>query len=112
MGDEQLRRAGQLGDAHEQHEGVVAARRQGRDVLVTGHDGEAAGNAAVGDGDARSRGHADRARHAGHDLDRYAVCLAGLALLATAPQHVGVTSLEAHDAEAALGLLDEDVVDP
>jgi hypothetical protein len=64
VGDEQLGRPGQLGHAHEQDERVVASGRQDRDLVVTGHDGEAARDAAVGDRDARRSGHADRARHA------------------------------------------------
>src|SRR6478609_3046170 len=108
---EQLGRAGELGDTHEQDERVVAARREHRDVLVARDDGEAARDAAVGHGYAGRRGHADSARHAGHHLDPNAVCLAGVALLAAAAEDVGVAALEAHDAEAALGLLDEEVVD-
>ena len=110
--DEQLGGARELGHAHEQHERVVAAGRQHRDVLVAGDDGEAAGHAAVGHRYAGCRGNAHRARHAGHHLDAYAVCLARVALLAAAAEHVGVAALEPDDAEAALRLLDEDVVDP
>ncbi|EAP98881.1 hypothetical protein JNB_01895 [Janibacter sp. HTCC2649] len=73
--------------------------------------GERLGDTAVGEGDACSGWHGDSARDARNDFDGYAVCLARETFLPSAPQDVGVATLEADDGVPTLGLLDKDRVD-
>ena len=99
---------GDLGDAaraHEHHERAAGARervpvgvgRALRRVLVAGHDRDARRHAAVRHRDAGVRGRGDRARDAGHDLERHARGDARLGLFAAAAEHERVAALQPHD---------------
>ena len=80
-------------------------------LFVAGDEGEAGVEVAVGDGDAGVRRGGDGGGDAGDDLEGDAGGRQVLAFLAAAAEDEGVAALEADDALALAGLLDEQGVD-
>ena len=77
---------------------------------MAGDERDAAGDVAVGDGDAGVGGRGDAGRHPGHDLERDAGLREHERLLAAAAEHERVAALEAHDALARAGVLEQQAV--
>ena len=102
-------------DSHEDDEGLRAIRerlpahlRLGlRRILVAGDHGERGGDAAMGDRDAPGGEATDRRGHARDHRAGHACPGERHRLLASAPEDVRVTALEAHDAPAGTAVLDE-----
>ncbi len=109
----------QVARAHEDHERPARARerrpvgvgRALRRVFVAGHDRHARRHAAMRHRDARVRGGGDRARDAGHDLERDAGRDARLGFLAAAAEHERVAALQPHDRLAREPTRDQHLVD-
>ena len=98
--------ARQLGDAHVEDDRVLRVGKEapvGRRaaVVVTGHEGDALRQAAVGEGQSRARRRAERRGDAGHHGVGDAVRLQDLEFLAAAAEHERVTALQARHALAA-----------
>src|SRR5688572_27075512 len=110
-GNELFSSRSESGNAHEQHQRVGAVGGKVADRFVAGEHAEPPGHPTVRHRYAGRGGDRDRARDAWNDLDRDASLLAGEALLATATEHVRVTTLEANDDLPGLGPVDQDAVD-
>ena len=80
-------------------------------VFVTGDDRDVGREPAVGHRDAGVRGRGDRARDAGHDLERHARRDERLGFFAAAAEHERVAALQPHDGRAGAPALDEQPVD-
>ena len=77
---------------------------------MAGDERDAAGQLALGDGDAGVGGRGDAGGDAGDDLERDAGLAQQLRLLAAAAEHERVAALEAHDAPARAGVLEQERV--
>jgi hypothetical protein len=114
--DQPLGDARQRADAHVEDE-RAGKRRERRPVerglrlggiLVPRHEGDAAGHVAMGDRDAGVRRRRDPGRDAGHDLEGNARLPQRQRLLAAAPEHERIATLQAHNVLAGAGVLDQE----
>ena len=100
--DERAREGGERGP-------VELGLRLGR-VLVARDERDAAGDLALGDGDARVGGRGDAGGDARHDLERDARLAQQQRLLAAAAEHERVAALEPHHAAAGARVLEQERV--